>query len=88
MKALLRLKENNFENKNIIPEVFFAEIEGSKVLKISSLHDFKDLLFYFDLKKICFLGEYFVIEGIISDSQKLLGRCVFSINEPKSQAQE
>ena len=83
MNAILKLQESNFENKELVPEVFSAKVEGKQVLKITTTWNSETLTFFYDLKNICFMDEYFVIEGIISNSQEVIGRCVFSINEPQ-----
>ena len=83
MNAILKLKENNFQNKDLVPEVFAADIEGTQILKITTTQNSETLTFHYDVKNICFVDEYFMIEGIISNSQEVIGRCVFSINEPQ-----
>ena len=83
MNAILKLKENNFQNKNLVPEVFAADMEGTQILKIVTTQNSETLNFHYDVKNICFVNEYFMIEGIISNSQEVIGRCVFSINEPQ-----
>tara|TARA_R100000234_G_scaffold99027_1_gene67580 strand:+ start:353 stop:622 length:270 start_codon:yes stop_codon:yes gene_type:complete len=83
MNAILKLKENNFDNKDLVPEVFAADIEGTQILKIATTQNSETLNFHYDVKNICFADEYFMIEGIISNSQEVIGRCVFSINEPQ-----
>lgn len=89
MNVILKLKQSNFENKKIVPEIFSAKLEGTKVLKITTIIDLTDiyqnpesLTFYYDLKNIFFEDEHFVIEGIISNDKEVIGRCVFSVNEP------
>ena len=50
MNAILKLQENNFENKELVPEVFSAKVEGTQVLKITTTWNSETLTFFYDLK--------------------------------------
>ena len=49
MNAILKLKENNFQNKDLVPEVFAADIEGTQILKITTTQNSETLTFHYDV---------------------------------------
>tara|TARA_R110000751_G_scaffold141643_2_gene245140 strand:- start:415 stop:684 length:270 start_codon:yes stop_codon:yes gene_type:complete len=84
MRVILKIKEDNFKNKDLVPRSFGAEVKGDKVLTIKTKWYGRSRLFNYDVKKICFTDACLLLEGIISDEKQLIGRCVFSVNDSLS----
>tara|TARA_B100001094_G_scaffold332630_1_gene405566 strand:+ start:1499 stop:1768 length:270 start_codon:yes stop_codon:yes gene_type:complete len=80
MNVFLKIKEDNFKDKNLVPRSFQAEIKGSQVLTIKELGNNKAIEFYYDVKNTIFTEEELLLEGFISNSNQLIGRCVFNVN--------
>ena len=82
MNVTLKIKEDNFKDKQLVPREFDAEIEGTKILKIITEVNKEVIEFNYDLKRIAFSEENLLLEVIIANHEQLIGRCIFSVNEP------
>ena len=82
MKVTLKMKKDNFNDKELVPRQFEAEIEGTKILKIITEVNNKVVEFNYDLKRTAFTEQNLLLEGIIANHEQLIGRCIFSVNEP------
>jgi len=89
MKTLLTIESDNFSDNEVVgsrfrvPRAFGADIEGTKVLTIKTKWEGESKTFQFDLKNSHFGEEHLLIEGIIGDSDGIIGRCVFRLTDPK-----
>jgi hypothetical protein len=81
MNVVLEIKEDNFKDKTLVPRLFEAEIEGSQVLLIRGEQNKEVVEFHYDVKSMVFTEEALLLEGFISNTDQLIGRCVFSVNE-------
>ena len=73
MKAIVKLEESNF-NAGLFSSNTIAEVRGSDILSITS----GSQKYNFDVKSTVFTEDKFMLEGIISDQEELLGRCLLS----------
>ena len=51
MNVTLKIKEDNFKDKELVPREFDAEIEGTKILKIITEVNKEVIEFNYDLKE-------------------------------------
>jgi len=81
MKAILEVKESNFNTDDFFPKRFNATIDGTNVLTVKLREKDKSSKFFLDLKNLDFAEHGLVLEGIISNESSVLGRCVFYIRQ-------
>jgi hypothetical protein len=81
MKAILEVKESNFNTEDFFPKSFNATINGTNVLIIKLKGKDKSSKFFLDLKNLNFTEHGLLLEGIISNESSVLGRCVFYIRQ-------
>jgi hypothetical protein len=81
MKAILEVKESNFNTEDFFPKRFNATVNGTNVLIIKPKGKDKSSNFFLDLKNLDFTEYGLVLEGIISNESFVLGRCVFYIRQ-------
>ena len=74
MKAIAQIEHSNFEHDFLCSSAF-VDISGTDImtLKVGASK------YYFDVKSIAFTSTKFLLEGIISNKEKVLGRCVLNI---------
>ncbi len=81
MKAILEVKESNFNTEDFFPKRFNATVNGTNVLTIKLRRKDKSLNLFLDLKNLDFAEHGLVLEGIISNESSVLGRCVLYIRQ-------
>lgn len=74
MKVLATVEHSNLDSI-ILPDNSFIDINGTDILIIKSGSE----KYYLDVKSTAFTSNKLLLEGIISDQEKILGRCVLNI---------
>lgn len=74
MKVLATIEHSNFDDI-IVSDNSFIDINGTDIMTIKS----GSKKYYLDVKSTAFTSNKLLLEGIISDEEKILGRCVLNI---------